>query len=54
VATIEYSKFNMIKTIVGVDLAKKVIKLYIYTNKKGRYNTKMTPNEFTCWLAIQS
>lgn len=41
----------MMKTIVGVDLAKKVIQVCVYANKKVRSNTEMTPNEFTCWLA---
>ncbi|CAK2518464.1 transposase [Vibrio crassostreae] len=41
----------MKKTIVGVDLAKKVIQVCVYTNKKVRSNTEMTPNEFTLWLA---
>lgn len=40
----------MNKTIVGVDLAKKVIQVCIYTNRKVHSNTEMTPKEFTCWL----
>ncbi len=38
-------------TIVGVDLAKKVIQVCVYTNKKVHSNTEMTPSEFTVWLA---
>lgn len=41
----------MMKTVAGVDLAKKVIQVCVYANKKVRSNTEMTPNEFTCWLA---
>jgi transposase len=41
----------MMKTIAGVDLAKKVIQVCVYANKKVHSNTEMTPNEFTCWLA---
>lgn len=41
----------MMKTVVGVDLAKRVIQVYVYANKKVRSNTEMTPNEFTSWLA---
>ncbi|MEZ8214637.1 transposase, partial [Vibrio sp. 1F148] len=40
----------MNKTIVGVDLAKKVIQVCIYTNRKVHSNTEMTPKAFTCWL----
>ncbi|MCG9555860.1 IS110 family transposase, partial [Vibrio sp. Isolate31] len=40
----------MMKTVAGVDLAKKVIQVCVYANKKVRSNTEMTPNEFTCWL----
>ena len=41
----------MKKTIVGVDLAKKVIQVCVYTNKKIYSNTEMTLNEFADWLA---
>ena len=41
----------MKNTIVGVDLAKKVIQVCVYRSKKVRSNTEMTPNEFTDWLA---
>jgi predicted secreted acid phosphatase len=41
----------MKKTIVGVDLAKKVVQVCVYANKKVRSNTEMTPNEFALWLA---
>jgi len=37
-------------TIVGVDLAKNVIQVCVFTNKKVHSNTEMTPNEFTGWL----
>ena len=40
----------MLKTVVGVDLAKEVIQVCTYTDKKVRSNTEMTPKEFTCWL----
>lgn len=40
----------MNKTIVGVDLAKKVIQVCIYRNKKVQSNTEMTPDEFLSWL----
>lgn len=38
-------------TIVGVDLAKNVIQVCVFTNSKVRSNTEMTPNEFIDWLA---
>ncbi len=41
----------MNKTIVGVDLAKNVIQVCIYRNKKVQSNTEMTPDEFISWLA---
>lgn len=41
----------MEKTIVGVDLAKKVIQVCVYTNKKVHSNTEMTLSQFTHWLA---
>lgn len=41
----------MKNTIVGVDLAKKVIQVCVYTNNKVQSNTEMTLNEFTAWLA---
>ncbi len=41
----------MENTIVGVDLAKDVIQVCVFTNKKVRSNTEMTPTEFTDWLA---
>lgn len=40
----------MNNTIVGVDLAKKVIQVCVFTNKRVHSNTEMTPKEFTCWL----
>ena len=41
----------MKNTIVGVDLAKRVIQVCVYTNKKVRSNTEMTLSQFTHWLA---
>ena len=41
----------MKNTIVGVDLAKDVIPVCIYTNKKVRSNIEMTPPEFIEFLA---
>lgn len=41
----------MENTIAGVDLAKDVIKACVFTNKKGRSNTEMTPSEFIDFLA---
>ena len=38
-------------TIVGVDLAKNVIQVCVFTNNKVHSNTEMTPNEFIDWLA---
>jgi hypothetical protein len=40
----------MYRTKVGVDLAKEVMHLFIYRNKKVQSNSEMTPNEFLCWL----
>ncbi len=40
----------MKNTMVGVDLAKKVIQVCIYTNKKVRSNVEMTHHEFLTWL----
>lgn len=36
--------------MVGVDLAKEVIQVCIYTNKKVRSNVEMTHHEFLTWL----
>ncbi|MFT5759624.1 MAG: transposase [Alteromonadaceae bacterium] len=41
----------MKNTIVGVDLAKNIIQVCVYTNKKVHSNTEMTPDEFIAWLA---
>ncbi len=41
----------MKKTIVGVDLGKRVIQVCVYTNKTVRSNEEMTPCEFTEFLA---
>lgn len=40
----------MKNTIVGVDLAKNVIQVCIYANKKVRSNVEMTHHEFLEWL----
>lgn len=40
----------MRNTIVGVDLAKNVIQVCVYRNKKVQSNTEMTPDEFLAWL----
>lgn len=40
----------MNNTRVGVDLAKDVIQVCIYTNNKVHSNTEMTPQEFSLWL----
>ena len=40
----------MHRTIVGVDLAKKVIQVCIYKNKRVQSNTEMTPEEFLTWI----
>ena len=40
----------MYRTKVGVDLAKEVIQVCIYRNKKVQSNIEMTPDEFICWL----
>jgi hypothetical protein len=36
-------EFVMKNTIVGVDLAKNAIQVCVFTNKKVRSNTEMTP-----------
>ena len=40
----------MNNTIVGADLAKEVIQVCIYTNKKVHSNKEMTHKEFLAWL----
>jgi transposase len=40
----------MYRTRVGVDLAKKVIQVCIYKNKKVQSNIEMTPETFLYWL----
>ena len=40
----------MKNTMIGVDLAKEVIQVCIYTNKKVHSNKEMTHNEFLHWL----
>ena len=40
----------MQNTMIGVDLAKEVIQVCIYTNKKVRSNKEMTHHEFLTWL----
>ena len=40
----------MKNTMIGVDLAKEVIQVCIYTNKKVQSNKEMTHNEFLHWL----
>jgi len=40
----------MYRTRVGVDLAKKVIQVCIYKNKKVQSNVEMKPEQFLCWL----
>lgn len=40
----------MKNTTVGVDLAKEVIQVCIYTNKKVHSNVEMTHHEFLAWL----
>jgi transposase len=40
----------MHNTMVGVDLAKEVIQVCTYTNKKVRSNVEMTHHEFLEWL----
>jgi len=40
----------MKNTIIGVDLAKDVIQVCIYTNQKVHSNKEMTHNEFLLWL----
>ena len=41
----------MNNTIVGVDLAKEVIQVCIYTNNRVRSNKEMTTSEFLTFLA---
>jgi len=41
----------MNNTTVGVDLAKDVIQVCVYSNQKVRSNTEMTPSDFIEWLA---
>jgi len=36
--------------MIGVDLAKEVIQVCIYTNKRVHTNKEMTHNEFLLWL----
>lgn len=40
-------------TTVGVDLAKDVIQVCVFSNNKVLSNTEMTPSEFTQWLVCQ-
>ena len=40
----------MNNTMVGVDLAKEVIQVCIYTNQRVHSNKEMTHNEFLLWL----
>ena len=40
----------MYRTRIGVDLAKEVIQVCTYRNKKVQSNTEMSPGEFLCWL----
>ena len=40
----------MYRTRVGVDLAKEVIQVCTYRNKKVQSNIEMTPEEFLYWL----
>lgn len=42
----------MKNTIVGVDLAKHVIQVCSFSNKKVQSNIDMTPAEFTEWLVV--
>ena len=42
----------MYRIKVGVYLAKEVIQVCIYRNKKVQSNIEMTPNEFLCWLVL--
>ena len=41
---------EMNKTIIGVDLAKNVIQVCTYSNRKVHSNVEMTPKELTFWL----
>lgn len=40
-------------TIIGVDLAKDVFQVCVYTNNKVLSNNEMTPQAFTSWIANQ-
>lgn len=40
----------MYRTRIGVDLAKEVIQVCTYRNKKVQSNIEMSPDEFLCWL----
>ncbi|MCF6282365.1 MAG: IS110 family transposase, partial [Candidatus Polarisedimenticolaceae bacterium] len=42
----------MKKTIVGVDLAKKVIQVCVVQGNKVVSNDEMSPVQFTSWLAM--
>ncbi|KDC48905.1 hypothetical protein DC53_18960 [Pseudoalteromonas fuliginea] len=39
------------KSIIGVDLAVKVIQVCVYTNNKVQSNTEMTPEQFSAYLS---
>ncbi len=41
----------MKSTVIGVDLAKDVIQVCIYSNQKVHSNFEVTQKEFTTWLA---
>ena len=41
-------------TIIGVDLAKDVFQVCVYTNNKVLSNNEMTPQAFTSWIANQT
>ena len=43
----------MNNTRVGVDLAKRLIQVCIYTNQKVHSNIEMTSNDFLLWLFQQ-
>ncbi len=40
-------------TIVGVDLAKKVIQVCVVKHKQVHSNIEMTPDDFSLWLSTQ-
>jgi transposase len=40
----------MYRIKIGVDLAKKVIQVCIYRDKKVFSNVEMTPDKFLCWV----